>query len=171
MNDDEDGEDGEIFPPDIRELFEVEFRFKRIQAFDDPQKVPLDLEQIHKLAAIMATQEDIASFLGISYRTFRRRLADTPAVKEAYESGKGRLRMTLRRRMMGISMSSRPDAGRMSIWLSKQVLGMSDKQNIVLEDGTTPGMSEENKRKHMAELMGEDPGDPDSGMEDDGEAD
>ncbi len=173
MMDDEEkpDEDGEIFPPDLKELLEVEFKFIKIQEFKRPDQVPLDLEQIHKLAAIMATQKEIAAFLGISLKTFTRRLEDTPDVRNAYDSGRERFRMTLRRRMVSVAMSRRNDAGRMCIWLSKQELGMSDRSHIRLEDGTTPGMSEEHKRQAMAELMGEDPSDPDSGTEDDGEAD
>lgn len=166
-----DDDDGEIYPSDLKELLSVEFKYRKTQDFDDPRKFPIDLEVVHKLAAIMATQEEISAFIGISRSTFTRRLDDCQEVRDAYESGRERFRMTLRRRMVSIGMSRRKDAGRMCIWLSKQELGMSDKKNIRLEDGTTPGMSEEMKRQAMAELMGEDPNNPESGLEDDGEAD
>lgn len=158
-------------PADIAELLKVELKYRKVQEFKKPSQYPIDLEQLHKLAALMSTHEEIAAILGISRSTFARRMKDTPAVREAYESGHERYRTVLRRRMLSIGMSRRGDAGSMCIWLSKQALGMSDKAHLRVEGDTTPGMSAERKRQAMAELMGEDPSDPDSGMEDDGEED
>ncbi len=170
MSDNE--EEPELFPPDLNELLEVELKYKEIKEFKDPRKAPINLEQLHKLAAIMARQDEIAAFFGISKSTFKRRLTDYPEVRDAYESGRERFRMTLRRRMVSIAMSPRKDAGRMCIWLSKQELGMREKADLsVTGDERTPGMSFETVRVGMAELMGEDPNDPEAGTEDDGTED
>lgn len=171
MSNENDDEDVEIRPPDLAELFEVHLKYQRIEEGKKGKRFDVDLEQVHKLAAMMSTQAEIAAILGMSQITFKRRLRDNPAIREAYDSGKERFRTVIRRRMLSIGMSRRSDAGKMCIWLSKQALGMSDKAHLRVEDDRTPGMSAERKRQAMAELMGEDPRDPDSGMEDDGEED
>ena len=164
-------ENGEIVKvgSDIRTLLDVELKYQKTVDFDDPRKEPIDLEVVHKLAALFCKQDEIAAFLGISRHTFIRRMADCQEVRDAYESGIERYKSTLRRRMFSIAMSARKDAGNMCIHLSKHVLGMGDKQIITIDDeGNEPGMSGEGTRKAMARLMGDDPRDPDACMEDDG---
>lgn len=159
--------------PDLRDLLAVDLKYRRIKPAVEENAMgrKWNLEEIHKLAALLFRQDEIAAFLGCSRRTFQRHMDKDEELRDAYDSGKEKFRMTLRRRMVGIAMSRRADAGRMCIWLSKQELGMTDKQDITLSDGTTPGMSGEVRRAAMAELMGEDPNDPEAAMEDDGQAD
>ncbi len=149
----------------LKEVLSVDTKFKRKKKFDHPRKVAIDLKDVHKLAAIMGTQREIAFYLGIPVRTFERRLEDTPEVREAFESGRAQFRMTLMKRMTSIALSRRRDAGTMCIWLSKQVLGMQDKLAVTASIGMEAGMSSEIKRRSMAELMGEDPNDPTTGLE------
>jgi len=164
----DDKDDGELGPApiDLAELLDVELRFQKTVITESrfTQRQPWDLEQIHKLAAILVSQKEIAAYLSVPYRTFQTHLSKNPELRAAYDSGRNRFRMALRRRMFSIANSRRADAGRMCIWLSKQELGMSDKASVEVEDNRKAGMDEETVRLAMVKLMGEDPSDPNSGL-------
>lgn len=81
--------------------------------------VDLDLEQLEKLAALQCTQEDVAAWFGVSHQTISRKLRQCK-YREAWERGKGRGRVSLRRRQW------EKNSDTMLIWLGKQHLGQRD---------------------------------------------
>lgn len=68
------------------------------------------------------TESEIASFFGISLRTFERRKSQ-PAVAEAMERGKARGRLSLRRSLWALAQKGNPAA---NIFLAKNLLGYKD---------------------------------------------
>jgi hypothetical protein len=94
-----------------------------------PKKIQVDWELVDNLCQIQCTGEEIASTLGISYDTIERRckedhkekLADY--IKKKAEGGKA----SLRRMQYKAAEKGNPT---MLIWLGKQYLGQSDKQEV-----------------------------------------
>ena len=82
-------------------------------------KKEIDYVTVEKLANIQCTQEEIASFLGISTRTLLRDEKN----KELYEKGRKNRKMSLRR----IQRKHTKKNTTMAIWLGKQYLGQTDK--------------------------------------------
>ena len=88
-----------------------------------PKKV-IDYEMVERLASIMATQEEIASFLDMSSRTLQRDSEFCRVYKKGLEKGK----MSLRRQQFKLAENNTA----MAIFLGKNYLGQSDKQDIDL---------------------------------------
>lgn len=81
-------------------------------------KFKIDYEAVKKLASIMCTQEEIASFLGCDVRTLQRDEEFCRIYKEGRENGK----MSLRRMQFKLAEKSYA----MAIFLGKQYLGQKD---------------------------------------------
>lgn len=88
-------------------------------------KIEIDYVTVEKLANIQCTQEEIASFLGISSRTLLR----DEKFKELFAKGRENGKMSLRRIQWKHAEKSVP----MAIWLGKQYLGQKD----IIEASTT----------------------------------
>lgn len=88
-------------------------------------KKEIDYTTVEKLANIQCTQEEIASFLGISSRTLLR----DEKFKELFAKGRENGKMSLRRIQWKHAEKSVP----MAIWLGKQYLGQKD----IIEASTT----------------------------------
>ena len=88
-------------------------------------KKEIDYVAVEKLANIQCTQEEIASFLGISSRTLLR----DEKFKELFAKGRENGKMSLRRIQWKHAEKSVP----MAIWLGKQYLGQKD----IIEASTT----------------------------------
>jgi hypothetical protein len=88
-------------------------------------KIEIDYTTVEKLANIQCTQEEIASFHGISSRTLLR----DEKFKELFAKGRENGKMSLRRIQWKHAEKSVP----MAIWLGKQYLGQKD----VIEASTT----------------------------------
>lgn len=88
-------------------------------------KKEIDYMAVEKLANIQCTQEEIASFLGISSRTLLR----DEKFKELFAKGRENGKMSLRRIQWKHAEKSVP----MAIWLGKQYLGQKD----IIEASTT----------------------------------
>lgn len=84
-------------------------------------KLELDEDNIEKLAAIGCTNEEIASFLGVSADTIERRFAG--AIKKGKLSGF----VSVKRRLYEKATSG--DLGAI-IWFGKQFMGWRDKQAL-----------------------------------------
>lgn len=87
-------------------------------------KKPIDYEVVEKLASIMATQEEIGEFLEISVRTLQRDSEFCRVYKKGLEKGK----MSLRRNQFKLAETNTA----MAIFLGKNYLGQSDKQDVDL---------------------------------------
>ena len=82
-----------------------------------PKKI-IDYVTVEKLANIQCTQEEIASFLGISSRTLLR----DEKFRELFNKGRESGKMSLRR----IQWKHAEKSATMAIWLGKQYLGQRD---------------------------------------------
>lgn len=89
-----------------------------------PPKIPIDMEQVRKLAAIDCTNAEIAAVLKISIGTLERRCRQ--AIAEGKEEGKA----SIRRKQFEIAQKGNVA---MLIWLGKQRLGQTDKQDTQLQ--------------------------------------
>ena len=89
-------------------------------------KFKIDYETVKKLASIMCTQEEIASFLGCDVRTLQRDEEFSRIYKEGKEHGK----MSLRRMQWKLAEKSYA----MAIFLGKQYLGQRDTIEYKNED-------------------------------------
>ena len=89
-------------------------------------KTPIDYETVKKLANIQCTQEEIASFLGVSVRTLQR----DEEFCRIYKIGQDNGRMSLRR--MQFKLAERNPA--MAIWLGKQYLNQKDSIDVNQEE-------------------------------------
>ena len=86
-----------------------------------PKKYDIDKDQVEKLAALGCTNSEIASFFGCSKDLISKSYSTD--VSKGQDKGKIRLRQMLWK-------SAEKGNVAMQIWLSKQYLGMSDKQEI-----------------------------------------
>ena len=87
-----------------------------------PKKI-IDYETVEKLAAIMCTQEEIASYLDLSVDTLQRDDKFCGIYKKGIDKG----RMSVRRQQLKLLESGNATMG---VWLGKQYLGQRDKQDI-----------------------------------------
>ncbi|CAN7376468.1 hypothetical protein LJR220_003352 [Bradyrhizobium sp. LjRoot220] len=89
---------------------------------------PVDLE---KLGALHATLEEVAGFYGCTKRTVINRLKD-PDLLLAFENGKQKGKLNLRRLQMRHAQGTGSGAVNMTIHLSKHLLGQTDKSLLEL---------------------------------------
>ena len=82
-------------------------------------KIQLDYKTIEKLAGMMCTQEEIASYFDCDVRTLQRDKEFCRVYKKGLDQG----RMSLRRKQYNMSETNVT----MAIWLGKQYLGQTDK--------------------------------------------
>jgi len=82
----------------------------------------IDLDELERLCAMQATDEEIASWFKVTTRTIERKRTD-PVFAEVMERGKAKGRLTVRRAQL--KMLEQGNAT-MAIWLGKQYLGQSD---------------------------------------------
>jgi len=94
----------------------------------------IDLKLVEDLAAIGATDEEIAAVLRVSTDTIGRRKKD-PAFRDVLEAGKGRGRVTLRRLQWQAASTGNTT---MLVWLGKQMLGQRDKWEDTSADSNQP---------------------------------
>lgn len=92
-------------------------------------KVALDLETLEKLGALHATIEEVAGFYGCTKRTIINRLKE-PDLLLAFENGKQKGKLNLRRLQMRHANGTGSGAVNMTIHLSKHLLGQTDKSLV-----------------------------------------
>lgn len=83
-----------------------------------PRK-PIDYEAVEKLASIMCTQDEIASFLGLSKKTLQR----DDEFCRLYKKGQERAKISLRRAQFKLAETN----ASVAIFLGKNYLGQTDK--------------------------------------------
>ena len=86
-----------------------------------PKKYNIDTEQVEKLAGLGCTNIEIASFFGCTESLIRKSYSEN--VLKGKENGKIRLRQWQMK-------SAQKGNVAMLIWLGKQMLGQTDKQEI-----------------------------------------
>lgn len=85
------------------------------------------LKIVHGLGKIQATTKECAAVLGVSEPTYLKFKSDHQSVADAYRDGAGQGLESLRRRQFKAAMDGNPT---MLVWLGKQYLGQTDKQQI-----------------------------------------
>ena len=90
-----------------------------------PKKYNIDVEQVEKLASFGCSNTEIASFFGCSKDLISKSYSTN--VSKGQDKGKIRLRQLLWK-------SAERGNVAMQIWLSKQYLGMADKQDITVNE-------------------------------------
>ena len=90
-------------------------------------KSEIDFGVVERLAGIDCTEPEISAVLGISYSTWKRHKKADPQLSEAVIRGRYIGKMSLRRLQWETAQGGNPA---MQIWLGKQRLGQSDKQQI-----------------------------------------
>ena len=89
-------------------------------------KKEIDYATVEKLANIQCTQDEIASFLGVSTRTLQR----DEKFMELFNKGCDNGKMSLRR----IQWKHAEKSATMAIWLGKQYLGQKDNIEVANTD-------------------------------------
>lgn len=90
----------------------------------------LDLEKIRQLASVGHSIERIAVLIGVSYEWLLLEKTKNFAIEEAFVVGAAELENALRSTQVRLAKSGHPG---MLIWLGKQFLGQSDKQESKTE--------------------------------------
>lgn len=88
-------------------------------------------EDMEKLGRVYATIEDVAHYFKVTRQTVHSTFKKYPALKKIYEEGQAEGRISLRQNLFRMSMTKPPVA----IFLAKNLLGMTDKQEISGPDG------------------------------------
>ncbi len=90
-------------------------------------RIEIDMDQVEKLAAIMCTEPEIASVVGVSFTTWKRRKNEDPELSERVASGRERGKASLRRMQWKAAEAGNPT---MQIWLGKNHLAQTDKNEV-----------------------------------------
>jgi hypothetical protein len=90
-----------------------------------PKKYNIDAEQVEKLAGLGCTNVEIASFFG----------CDESLIRKSYSEyiAKGKEKGKIRLRQLQMRAAEKGNVA-MLIWLGKQMLGQTDKQEITTTD-------------------------------------
>ncbi len=107
------------------------------------KKKAIDGEQVFKLAKLMCTQQEMASFFDVSVDTLDRRFAEE--MHKGWERGKLRLRRAQLRAALKGNVA-------MQIWLGKQYLGQAEKVEVKSDDLMSQHISIINITKPNGEL-------------------
>ena len=89
----------------------------------------IDFKLLEELCKIQCTAEEIASVLGVSVDTIDRRLKEQEyqGFADYYKKFSDQGKKSLRRKQMEVALGGNVS---MLIWLGKQLLGQSDKQEV-----------------------------------------
>ena len=87
----------------------------------------IDLQRVYDLRSIGCTDEEMASLLDVSERWIRSQKTKNAAFFAAYQKGWSDLHQSLRR--MVVSRAKKSDT--MLIWATKNILGWSDRQEMI----------------------------------------
>tara|TARA_Y100000310_G_scaffold321312_1_gene378757 strand:- start:14 stop:382 length:369 start_codon:yes stop_codon:yes gene_type:complete len=90
-------------------------------------RIEIDMDQVEKLAAIMCTEPEIASVVGVSFTTWKRRKNEDPELSERVASGRELGKASLRRMQWKAAEGGNPT---MQIWLGKNHLAQTDKNEV-----------------------------------------
>ena len=93
--------------------------------------IPIDLDDLEKLAGLQCTYDEAAAWLGMSPRTFDKRM-QVPKFREVWNRGREKGLTSLRRSQFKLAEKS----AAMAIFLGKNYLGQCDTHEITGKDGT-----------------------------------
>lgn len=107
----------------------------------------LDLKKIRAYAEVGCTLEEIAGLLGVTQSWLESAKQKDAALEDAILSGNMNLKQSLRSTQVRLALSGHPG---MLIWLGKQYLGQSDKQETKQE--TTVNIVMQRAMKELREM-------------------
>lgn len=84
------------------------------------------MAELEKLAGLQCTHAEMAAWFGCSTKTIQRHLKEDGTLAEAVDRGQGKGLISLRRTQFRLSEKN----AAMAIFLGKQYLGQSDKQDV-----------------------------------------
>ena len=93
-----------------------------------PARKNIDLDHVRDLASIGCTYSEMAMVLGCSEVWIQKQKLENPAFTLAIEQGEGEIKKSLRRAQLDEAINGRNAS--LLIWLGKQYLGQTDKQDI-----------------------------------------
>ena len=82
-----------------------------------------DLKDIQKISALHPTDEELAAYLECSVDTITNYKKNDPAFLKAYNGGRGKGKLSLRRKQMSTALEGNTT---MLVWMGKQLLGQRD---------------------------------------------
>mgnify|MGYP000869963699 CR=1 FL=1 len=91
-----------------------------------PPKIEFDYEDVKRIALLNPTQEEMAAFFNCSHDVIGDRMKNDPEFANAYREGLGQGKLSIRRAQMRLVQDHNPT---MCIWMGKQLLGQSDKND------------------------------------------
>lgn len=91
-----------------------------------PKKEGITAKRLERLGRLHCTLEELAGHFDVSVATMTRRLQQ-PALREAFERGRSKGKITVRRYQIKLLRAGNATMG---IWLGKQLLGQRDVQEI-----------------------------------------
>ena len=92
-------------------------------------KVELNLDELERLSRLNCTMPEISAYFDIPLRTLEDKFTNEPEVRQAIQKGRATGMLSLRRKQ--IQIMEETNNSTMAIWLGKQILGQTDKQEIV----------------------------------------
>ena len=92
---------------------------------------PIDLKELEILCSLHSTDEEIASWLGVSVRTIQNRRKQTKYA-EVMRRGRARGCVNVRRAQMKLLDAGNPT---MAVWLGKAMLGQKDTMQVTGANG------------------------------------
>lgn len=100
-----------------------------------PSPIPIDCEQVRKLAELGCTEYEIAYFVGMTSDTFSLRKRKDPKIQEAIDIGSNNIKVAIRRAQLRVALPNDDYHGNvtMLIWLGKQYLKQTDQLQADLD--------------------------------------
>lgn len=137
-------------PPRLRKPSKP-FRSKVTRDDSRKREHTLDLEKVKTWAQVGCTESEIAGLLGVSQDWFSRAVKNSHELESAIIGGQVEMKQGLRSAQVRLALTGH--AG-MLIWLGKQFLGQSDKQEVKQE--TQVNVTLQNAMREIRELPRED---------------
>ena len=94
---------------------------------------PIDMKEAFELARIQCTNSEMAAVLGFSVSGFSDRIRSDEELSEAIRKGREDGKASLRRQQWALA---RQGSTVMCIWLGKQYLGQTDKNEVATQNRT-----------------------------------
>ena len=114
-------------------------------------KIEIDWTEFNKLCGLQCSLEEIAGWFNCSVDTIENRVKEVHGItfSEYFAQKRSSGKISLRRKQYEAAMAGNPT---LLIWLGKQYLGQSDKQDLSINDITS--RPTDDLRKEVASLIG-----------------
>lgn len=106
----------------LKDMADGRKRRAKLGGFPPPKPIPVD--GLEAFAAMMCTQAEVAGFYNVSVETLRNRLKNDPEARKAWQRGRAKASVTLRRKQFEVAQTGNVP---MLIFLGKQYCGQTDR--------------------------------------------